>query len=246
MTRSRQAKDEKPKRPKTTSARGKRLGRPPAGTVSGDLREHILDVSEEQFAKHGFDGVTTRSVANLAGTTSAMIYYYFDTKRALFDAAIARRANILNHERMDALEAYEAANGDAVTVEGAISAFLHPVMEKMETGGDGWRNYLALIAWVGNMHDWGGEVMTRSFDPVIQRLISIIRRALPDAREEDLYWAYHFLSGALVLTVAGTDRIDRLSGGICHSTDIAVAESRMVEFAAAGFKRVCQKRTAKA
>jgi len=241
MERSQPAKSKKPAPPKAASGRGKRLGRPPAGTAAGDLREQILDVAEEQFAKHGFDGVTTRSVAKLAGTTSAMIYYYFDTKRALFDAAIARRANILNHERLDALDAYEAQHGDAVTVEGAISAFLHPVMEKMETGGDGWRNYLALIAWVSNLHDWGGEVMTRSFDPVIRRLISIIRRALPDACEEDLYWAYHFLSGALVLTAAGTDRIDRLSGGICRSADIAAAESRMIEFAAAGFERVCRK-----
>lgn len=220
----------------------KRLGRPPAAEVGGDLREHILDVAEELFARHGFDGVTTRSVASQADTTGAMIYYYFDTKRALFDAAIARRANILNRERIDALDAYEAAAGDSVTLEGAISAFLHPVMEKLAKGGNEWRNYLALIAWVGNMHDWGGEVMTRSFDPVIQRLIAVIRRALPDAREDDVYWAYHFLSGALILTASGTDRIDRLSGGVCRSTDIAAIEPRMIEFAAAGFQRICTKR----
>ncbi len=246
MAGNRKAKDEKGGKSKAAPVRGKRPGRPPAGAVKDDLRERILDVAEEQFAKRGFDGVTTRSVAGLAGTTGAMIYYYFGTKRALFDATVARRANILNHERLDALDAYEAAHGDAVTVEGAISAFLQPVMEKLENGGDGWRNYCALIAWVGNMHDWGGEVMTRSFDPVIQRLISTIRRALPDAREEDLYWAYHFLSGALILTASGTDRIDRLSDGICRSTDIDAIGPRMVEFAAAGFKQVCKEPTTKA
>lgn len=244
MARSRQTKENPGEPPKAARRHGRRLGRPPTGTVAGDLREQILDVAEEQFAKHGFDGVATRAVAGLANTTSAMIYYYFDTKRALFDAAIARRANILNRERIEALDAYEAATGDAVTVEGAISAFLHPVMVKLEQGGDGWRNYLALIAWVGNMHDWGGEVMARSFDPVIQRLIAVIRRAMPEAREEDVYWAYHFLSGALVLTASGTDRIDRLSGGICHSTDVAAIEPRMIEFAAAGFIRVCKGRAA--
>lgn len=214
-------------------------GRPSAASGEGDLRERILDAAEEQFARHGYDGVSTRAVAGLAGTTSAMIHYYFDTKRALFDAAIARRANILNQERLDAMDAYARQAGDAVTVEGAIGAFLHPVMEKLESGGPGWRNYLALVAWVGNMHDWGGEVMTRSFDPVIRRLVEIIHIALPDARQEDLYWAYHFLSGALILTASGTDRINRLSKGECSSTDIAALEPRMVEFAAAGFKQVC-------
>lgn len=238
----RQAKRAAAKRAERGSGRVKRTaGRPRAGSDNG-LRERILDVAEEQFAKHGFDGVTTRAVAHAADTTSAMIHYYFTSKQSLFDAVFARRANILNKERIEGLNAYEAAMGDAVTVEGAIAAFLRPVMEKLAAGGEGWRNYLALVAWVGNTHDWGGEVMTRSFDPVVQRLIEVIHRALPDASEEDVFWAYHFLSGALILTASETDRIDRLSKGKCRSTDIAAIEPRMIEFAAAGFKRVCAAR----
>lgn len=216
-----------------------RAGRPPAANGDAKVRERILDVAEEQFAKHGFDGITTRAIAREATTTSAMIHYYFSTKRALFDAVFARRADIVNEERLQGLCAYEASAGENVTVEGAIAAFLRPVMEKLHEGGKGWRNYLALVAAVANAHEWGGEVMTRSFDPVIQRLIEVIRKALPTAREEDLYWAYHFLSGALLLTLSETDRIDRLSAGRCRSTDVAAIEPRMIEFAAAGFRRVC-------
>jgi len=51
-------------------------------------------------------------------------------------------------------------------------------------------------------------LMTRTFDPVVQRFIEAIRRALPDCDERDLYWAYHFLSGALTLTFAETGRIN--------------------------------------
>jgi hypothetical protein len=85
--------------------------------------------------------------------------------------------------------------------------------------------------------------MTQSFDPVVQRLISLVGKAFPDARKEDLYWGYHFLSGALLLTLSETDRIDRLSGGRCRSDDIEAIEPRLVEFAAAGFRRVCQRGT---
>jgi AcrR family transcriptional regulator len=233
----------KPRRIALTPERPKRTaGRPPANSDPG-LRERILDVAEEQFAKHGFDGVTTRAVAAGADTTSAMIHYYFKSKQALFDAVFARRADVLNRERLDSLNAYEAEQGDAVTVEGAIGAFLRPVMEKLADGGTGWRNYMALVGWVANTHDWGGEVMTRSFDPVVLRLLEIIHRALPDATEEDVFWAYHFLSGALILTISETDRINRLSKGKCNSTDIASIEPRMIEFAAAGFRRVCSRRS---
>lgn len=216
-----------------------RPGRPPRAAGEGDLRERILDVAESQFASRGYEAVSTREVARLSDATPAMIHYYFGAKRGLFDAVFARRAGILNAERMAGLDAYEAAEGDAVTVEGAISAFLRPVLDKLAGGDPGWRSYLALVAQVAQVTEWGGAVMTQSFDPVIQRLIAVVRRAMPEAREEDLYWSYHFLSGALVLTMAETDRIDRLSGGRCHSTDIAAIEPRMVRFAASGFRDVC-------
>jgi AcrR family transcriptional regulator len=173
-----------------------------------------------------------------------MIHYYFKGKRQLFDAVFARRAEILNRERLAELDAYEAAEGDAVTVEGAIAAFLRPVLEKLTGGDPGWRSYLALVAQIAQVTEWGGAVMTNSFDPVIHRLIAIVRRALPTATEEDLYWSYHFLSGALVLTLSETDRIDRLSGGRCRSTDIAAIEPRMVRFAATGFRSLCEGRGA--
>lgn len=214
-------------------------GRPVRNGGDIDLRERILDVAEEQFAKRGYEAVSTRAVARTVGATPAMIHYYFNSKRELFDAVFARRAEVVNKERMATLDAYEKSAGDNVTVEGAIAAFLRPVLNKLDTGGAGWRNYLSLVAQVGNLHEWGGAVMTQSFDPVIQRLISIIRKALPGTRDEELYWAYHFLSGALMLTLAETDRIDRLSQGKCRSTDIAAIEPRLVQFAAAGFRSVC-------
>ncbi len=212
-------------------------GRPPRA-LDQDLRERILDVAEEQFSKHGYDAVSTRAVAKAAGATSAMIHYYFSTKRELFDAVFARRADILNVERMASLDAYEKRSGKDVSVEGAIEAFLAPTLARMDET-EGWRYYLALVAQVGHKPQWGGEVMTRSFDPVIQRLISVIRKAMPEAADVNLYWAYHFLSGALLLTLAETDRIDRLSSGQCRSADIDAILPRMVRFAAAGFRSIC-------
>jgi hypothetical protein len=81
--------------------------------------------------------------------------------------------------------------------------------------------------------------MTNSFDPVVQRLVDIVGKALPHAEPRELYWGYHFFSGALMLTLSETDRINRLSKGLCDSTDIASIEPRLIEFAAAGFRQVC-------
>lgn len=81
--------------------------------------------------------------------------------------------------------------------------------------------------------------MSKLFDKLVLEFIDALRKALPDARDEDLYWCYHNLSGALTLTLAQTGRIDKLSGGKCRSSDFKAAYDHMIPFSAAGFRVVC-------
>ena len=227
------------KKKRSTGKAAPRRGRPTKQPRAEDRREKILDAAESHFSKHGFYGVTIREVAEEAGVDTALLHYYFDTKNGLLDAVFARRAEMINRERIDSLDDYERRMGPNVTVEGAIEAFTQPVFSRAATGGTRWKNYFALLAQVNNTPVWGGKTMTRYFDPVIQRLIEVLRIALPQASPEDLYWSYHFLSGALTLTLSQTGRIDRLSAGICKSTDFQAIHARMAPFIAAGFKAVC-------
>lgn len=201
----------------------------------------ILDAAEELFSLHGLDGVTIRQIAKQAGVDTALLHYYFGNKEGIFDAVLMRRAEILNTDRMTSLDAYEAAAGKKVTVEGAISAFLRPVFELSIRGGRGWKNYNALVAQVNNTPAWGGASMSRSFDPVVHRLIDVLRRALPKARDADLFWCYQLLSGALTLTFSETGRIDRLSNNLCRSGDLEAIEPLMIAYCAAGFREACKR-----
>lgn len=215
-------------------------GRPQRSAGTAVARESILDAAEHLFAHHGFDGVTTRDVARKAHVDTALIHYYFDTKRGLFESVFRRRAEILNQRRIEAIDAYEAKPGPGgVKIEGLIEAFLRPLFDVSENGGPGWKDYFAITAQVNNNPDWGGETMARFFDPVIRHLIAALRRKLPRSRDEDLFWSYHFLSGALTLTFAQTGRIDLLSNGLCRSTDFAAASARLSRYVAAGFQAIC-------
>jgi AcrR family transcriptional regulator len=223
-----------------TKKKTARRGRPLKGDVASDTRERILNAAEDHFSRHGFWGVTIREVAEQAKVDTALLHYYFDTKRGLFDAVFARRAEIMNKERIDAIDTYEKSSGDAITVEGVINAFLEPTLVRAAAGDPQWHSYFALVAQVNNTPAWGGETMGRTFDAVIHRLIAALRKALPDANEKDLYWSYHFLSGALTLTLSQTGRVDRLSDGLCKSNDFAAIHARMVPFIASGFDRLCK------
>ena len=229
----------RPQRPKT-KPKAKRPGRPQKSKTIDDARLRILDAAEQLFAHHGLDAVSVRDVARKAHVDTALVHYYFGTKRGLFDSVFARRAEILNRERIARIDAYEAAPGaGGVTIEGLIDAFLRPLFEFSVDGGPRWKDYFALIAQVNNNPDWGGATMARFFDPVIRHLIAALRRALPRARDEDLFWSYHFLSGALTLTFAQTGRIDLLSDGLCKSSDFAAASARLSHYIAAGFLALC-------
>lgn len=204
--------------------------------------EQILDAAEDLFAKHGLHGVTLKDVAKRVGVHHTLLNYYFADKKTLFDAVFARRAVITSERRMTALDEYDVATKGKPTVEGALRAFLDTDLDLYIEGGERWKNYAQLSAQVANTPEWGAELMDEHFDPVVLRLIGLLKKALPDCAEEDVFWGYHFVSGALLLTLARTGRIDKLSGGICKSEDFVAVKERMASFMAAGFMSVCKQR----
>lgn len=206
-------------------------------------RERILDAAEALFAEHGYDGVTLRRIAKEAGVDVALASYHFGKKLDLFEAVFQRRAALLNEARSEALRtAQENAGKKGPSVEQIIEAFLRPLELHQETGDEGWRHYLALIAYINNSPYWGPRMMSRLFDELVQEFIEALKKALPGASEQDIYWCFHSLSGALTLTLADTGRIDKLSRGKCSSADFQAAYDHMIPFTAAGFRKVCGKR----
>lgn len=205
--------------------------------------EQILDAAEYLFSKHGLHGVTLKDVAARVGVHHTLLNYYFADKTRLFHAVFARRAVVTSERRMEALHAYEAACGGKPTVEGALRAFLDTDLDLYIEGGEGWKNYAALGAQVANTPEWGAELMDAHFDPVVLRLIALLQRALPGCAEADIFWGYHFVTGALMLTLARTGRIDKLSHGLCKSDDFVAVKDRMASFMAAGFLSICARTT---
>lgn len=196
--------------------------------------EQILDAAEFLFSKRGFYGVTLRDVAERVGIHTTLLHYYFKDKANLFEAVFARRAPVTVGRRMVALEQYEKEAGDHPTVEGALHAFLDTDLDLYYEGGEPWMNSAAFCANVSRTPE-GARMMDLHFDPVVLRLVGILKRALPDYSDEDIFWGYHFVTGALMNTLARSGRIDTLSGGVCRSDDFPAVKKRMAKFMAAGF-----------
>lgn len=209
-------------------------------------RDRILDAAERLFAMRGFHGVSVREITSEAGVDVALVNYHFGSKMDLYTEVLNRRSQVLNEERLAMLEdARRAAAPAPPSIESVVNAFTYPLLNRSARGGPGWKSYFAIIAQVNNSPEFGGVLMTRHFDPVVQKFIGALRESLPAADDRDIYWAYHFLSGALTLTFAETGRIDNLSNGLCRSSDLDSVHQRLVPYVAAGFRALCEPRAAR-
>ncbi len=200
--------------------------------------ERLLDAAEFLFSRHGLYGVTLRDVAQRVGVHTTLMHYYFSDKRHLFEAVITRRAGTTSSRRLDALDRYERECGGSPTVEGALRAFLDTDLDLYIIGGEGWRNFAAFGAQVSNSQE-GAAIMDLHFDPVVLKLIGILKKALPGCSDADIFWGYDFVSGAFMHVLGRTGRIDRLSNGVCKSEDFAAVKERLASFMAAGFIALC-------
>lgn len=204
--------------------------------------ERILDAAEDLFAKHGIYGVTMREIAERARVDTALLHYYFESKRGVFDAVFGRRADILNSERMREMDRYESENKGRFELESVIAVYLRPMFSLNRQGGQGWRSFCAFIGNLSSAPELA-EICAQKFDPVVKRFIAMLRTALPGASEADLYWSYHMFLGSLTMVNMDTGAIERLSDGLCRSEDFDQIEPRLVKYSAEGFRAVCIRRT---
>ena len=200
--------------------------------------QKILDTAEAIFAANGYNGTTLNQVARAVDTNTALLRYYFTDKDGLFDAVLKRRSDYVNAIRMAALADYEAAMGDAMTLEGLVDAFVRPAFELI-AADEGWRDYAAIIAYLNSSRGARRQAMSVNFDELSHRLIALMQRALPGADRHEIFWAYHFLTGAFTFSIGQTGRIDTLSKGEVSSLDFVAITDRLVLTLSAGMRALC-------
>jgi AcrR family transcriptional regulator len=68
-------------------------------------KARILDAAVNEFSVNGLAGARTEQIAEAAGVNKALLYYYFQSKQALYDAALESVAARVVTSSMAAIEA---------------------------------------------------------------------------------------------------------------------------------------------
>ncbi len=206
-------------------------------------RTRILDAAEALFADRGYYGVSLRDITQAAGVQLALANYHFGSKEELFRHVIGRRG----HEHVATLRtALDQVIADAKDqppqLEKIIRAFFAPVVDRVMRGGEGWGNYIRLLAQVSNVRQQENFLspVTEFYDDTARRFIDQIARSLPDMAPASRHWAFYFYQAAIVHILTQSGVVDRQSDDLCRSDDLDSILEKLVPFIAAGFERLAR------
>lgn len=70
---------------------------------AGGMQATILRCAAELFAERGFEGVSTRNIADRVGIKQATLYHHFRDKKAIHEAVVAAAVAFVSERLMEAL-----------------------------------------------------------------------------------------------------------------------------------------------
>ncbi|MDF1728423.1 MAG: TetR family transcriptional regulator [Sulfitobacter sp.] len=189
----------------------------------------VFDAAEKIFAERGFDGATIREIAAEAGEPVGTIHHHGGGKTVLFHRTVARRAETLSADRLQALEQV-LAKGDQ-TLEDILAAFIRPFFE-LSAEDPRWRHYARLVAFVSVDSRWR-DISRDCFDPVVDVFMAEISKLLPSRSKKQIVEGFVYSVSAMLALLTSQTRMSALgAGGDVESTQI----DYLVRFCAAGFR----------
>ncbi len=88
-------------------------------------RTALLDAALAEFAAHGFEGASTRRIAGAAGTHQPQINYHFESKEALWQAAVDHLFGRLDNSVREHLGDNSEGWGTRAGFAANLRAFVH-------------------------------------------------------------------------------------------------------------------------
>ncbi len=201
-------------------------------------KDRILDASESLFALNGSSGASLRAITRRAKVNLAAVHYHFGSKDRLLEAVLARRLLPLNAERIRRLETYQKEAGrEKVRLENIIEAMVGPALRLSRDENKRGRIFMRLLGRLVLEPDARIQnLLTGQFETVLKKFMPSLTVALPHLSPEDFFWRLHFLVGSMAHTMADSERIRLISGGMCDPDDTEGTVQCLVTFLCGGLR----------
>lgn len=200
--------------------------------ASDQTRNAILAAAERLYADRGFADVTLRDIVAEANVNLAAVNYHFGSKDDLIAELFITRSLATNRERLNELKAAEAAGGGRAEIDAVLRALVGPTLRGC-LGPEKQRSAAARFMIRASIESVPPirKIKNREIDH-LRRFAAAMRRSLPKSSAVDLYWGLHFALAMAHQTIRDTERLTRLSEGLCDLDDVEAVVERIVAVAA--------------
>ncbi|MGH9297735.1 MAG: TetR/AcrR family transcriptional regulator [Acidimicrobiales bacterium] len=113
----------------SSTAAGKPMRRAVSEADKASRRHDILAAAKTVFAAQGYHATTIADIARAAGVSYGSVYWYYESKEAVFHELMSAEANALRHHINRAVRATPPKDGPS----GPLSAAIQATLEFYET-----------------------------------------------------------------------------------------------------------------
>src|ERR1700732_4025546 len=195
---------------------------------SDHTRAAILNSAERLYADRGFADVTLRDIVAAADVNLAAVNYHSGTKDELFAELFVSRSLATNRERLNELKAAEENGGGRAGIDAILRALVGPTLRGC-LGPDRERSTAARFMIRASIESVPPirRIKNREIDH-LRKFAAAMRRSLPDVGDADLYWGLHFALAMAHQTIRDSERLTKLSEGLCDLNDVEGIIERIV------------------
>ena len=191
-------------------------------------RTAILNAAEQLYAERGFSDVTMRDIVAAADVNLAAVNYHFGSKDELIAELFVTRSIATNRERLNELKSAEEAGGGRAPIDAVMRALVGPTLRGC-LGPDRQRATAARFMIRTSMEAVPPirKIRNREISH-LRRFAAAMRRSLPNVADADIYWGLHFALAMAHQTIRDSERLIKLSDGLCDLDDVDGIISRVV------------------
>src|SRR6202166_265026 len=195
---------------------------------SDHTRTAILAAAERRYADRGVGDVTLRDIVAAAGVNLAAVNYHFGSKDELIAELFVTRSIATNRERLNELKLAEEAGGGRADIDVILRALVGPTLRGC-LGPERERSTAARFMIRASIESVPPirRIKNREFDH-LRKFAAAMRRSLPDRSEVELYWGLHFALAMAHHTIRESERLTKLSEGLCDLNDVAAITEGVV------------------
>lgn len=198
-------------------------------------KDKIMDIAEEMFLVHGFDGVSVRDITKAAGANVASVNYHFDSKRDLYREVFKRKLRKLSKERIETLKKEFASKGEPTlddVIRGIVSLFLNDFLSSDES--------MKLLTILSNEMSETGVARDIFFEesvlPMHKLVRTNIKKACPQLPDEKVTLCISSIFGQIFHFVRARAVIRRTVGREYDSAFIKDLIDHITDFSVRGIR----------